>query len=357
MNEIARFLLHLPPQASTVSRDIDFLHYGVVSVTMLGAFTVFAFAIYFIIKYRRGRAPNAPTARVQGNLMTEVVVITTLLSLFLLIWVIGFRQFIGLRRVPDDAIEVYATGKQWMWEFAYPSGPGSKGVLYVPVDRPVKVFITSRDVLHSFFVPAFRLKQDAVPGQYTVIWFEANQVGRYPLYCAEYCGASHSKMLAEIVVLSQADYAAWLDAPLTHVPQAVRGPARVDLSPQRGPTLVEQGKTVAADVGCLRCHTLDGSNHIGPTWRGLYASERTLGNGTQVVADEAYLTESMMDPLAKIVAGFAPVMPTYRGRITPIEVAAILELIKSLRVPDHKQPLLDPQQPDGTPTETTSWPN
>lgn len=345
MNKLARFLLNLPPQASTASSSIDYLHYFVVSVTILGAMGVFAVAFFFIVRYRRRTDAISLTPRVQGSKTVEAIIITSLLSLFLAIWVIGFVQYLSLRTPPSGALEVYVTSKQWMWEFAYPEGPSSKGVLYVPVNRPVKLLITSRDVLHSFFVPAFRMKQDAVPGRYTVAWFEANQVGTFPVFCAEYCGASHSMMLADVVVLSEKDFQAWVSSPEGPVAEERplsrgSGPPIFDSKQRRG--LAPRGENEAADAGCLRCHTLDATPHLGPTFSGLFGKRVTLQDGSVVIADEAYLTESMMDPAAKIVRGFPPIMPSYRGRLSPVQVASIIEFIKTLKPTDERATHPDP---------------
>lgn len=319
MNELARWLLNLPPQASTAAGPVDHLHYFVVGVTMLGAFGVFGVAFLFMIRFRR--RGDTLTPRIIGSTRVEAFVIASLLSLFIGIWVVGFHQFVESRRPPPGALEIYVTGKQWMWAFAYPQGPSSKGVLYVPVKTPVKLLITSRDVIHSFFVPAFRLKQDAVPGRYTHTWFSATQTGRFPIFCAEYCGAAHSQMLAEVVVLSQSDFERWLAQPDGLIPEA---------------SLAAQGELAAARAGCLSCHTLDATPHLGPTFSGLYGRTVQLQDGTTLVADEAYLTESMMDPLARLVVGFAPIMPSYRGRLTPFEAASIVEFIKTLHPTDER---------------------
>jgi cytochrome c oxidase subunit 2 len=233
-----------------------------------------------------------------------------------------------------------------MWKFSYPDGPSSIGVLTVPARRPVKLLMTSRDVIHSFFVPAFRVKRDAIPGRYTEMWFEATKPGRYPVYCAEYCGLNHSSMLGEVVVLEPAEFDAWLERQKKGLKgtQDSGGIARVDITSQVGTppgseavvspatgTLVEQGRRAAAVHGCLKCHSVDGSAHIGPTWRDLYGSTVRFKTGESQVVDEGYITESMMDPLAKVVAGYEPVMPTYQGRISPADTAGIIEYIKSLR--------------------------
>ena len=214
MNEWMRKLLFLPEQASTVARDIDWLHYFVITVTMAGAAGVALVSLYFIIRYRarsdRGEdvSSDEEPRTVRGGLSRkfELTVFGGLLALFVLWWVIGFRQYVRLAEPPANSMTIYVTGKQWMWSFAYPNGTGSNGVLYVPVGRPVRLVMTSRDVIHSFFIPTFRVKQDVVPGRSTTLWFEVRHAGRYPVYCTEYCGTAHSTMRAEVIALDDVDY-------------------------------------------------------------------------------------------------------------------------------------------------------
>jgi cytochrome c oxidase subunit 2 len=189
--------------------------------------------------------------------------------------------------------------------------------------------MTSRDVIHSFFIPDFRVKQDVLPGRYTELWFEATTPGRYQILCTEYCGTWHSQMWGEVVVMPGPDFDSWL------AEQKAGLSDRVDSGGDDGPsfrgTLVEYGKRIAMAQGCLKCHSLDGSQHIGPTWLDMYLRKETLENGEVVVADEAYMTDSMIDPRAKIVKGYKPVMPTYKGKLAAPEAAALVEFIKSLR--------------------------
>ena len=307
-----RFIVALPPGGSSVADDIDLLHAFVIGVTMLASVGIFAIAIWFAIRYKK-RGP-AVTPRVQATVPMEVLIIGGILSTFLLWWVIGFVQFARVQRPPDDATVVYVTAKQWMWKFEYPDGASSNDVLVVPAGRPVKLVMISRDVIHSFYVPAFRLKQDVLPGRYTTLWFEAKP-GTYPVFCAEYCGVSHSRMRAEVRALEEADYARWLDERTT-----------------TGPTpLAAQGAEVAGRRGCLACHTLNGQPHVGPTWSRLYMSRVELEDGTTALADDEYLTRSMMEPQADVVAGYPQVMPTYAGQLSPTEVSALVELIRALR--------------------------
>jgi len=336
MNELLRWLLFLPLQRSTVAKEIDELHYFVISVTLAGSVLVFLMAAVFVIRYRRPSdevpRPNVHAAEHYPAVLYELGILIALMVLFLVCWVIGSRQYVRLRLAPDNALEVYVTGKQWMWKFAYPNGKRGVSVLYVPAHRPIKLVMTSRDVIHSFYVPEFRIKQDVIPGRYTTEWFEATAPGSYQILCAEYCGTAHSEMRGHVVALEPDEYERWLEdkAPLAEAratsPEVTGGEPSVPM-----PSLVDEGARVAAELGCLRCHTTDGSAHIGPTWAGLYGSLVPLENGGQTIADEGYITESMMDPLAKVHRGYQPRMPSYFGRVRPTETAAIVELIKSLR--------------------------
>ena len=323
MNELLRRLLNLPSQSSSVARGIDTLHYVVILTTVAGATLAAAIAAVFLLRFRRRTRAIPLTPRVVVPTWLEVTVIATLLALFFAFWVVGFRQYRELESAPPDAMPIYVTAKQWMWEFAYPSGPTSANVLTVPVGRPVKLIMTSRDVIHSFYVPAFRIKQDVVPGHITTAWFEAIEPGAFDVMCTQYCGTRHSLMRAQVVALAAEDYARWLDA--ARAPLVLAG-AKGD-----GQGLADRGRQVAAERGCLRCHSVDGSPFIGPTWANAFGRKRRTADGGEVLVDEAYLTESMMDPSAVIAAGFQPVMPSYQGLLTPADTAAILEFIRSLR--------------------------
>src|SRR6266545_537163 len=300
MNELMRRMLFLPPQASQYARDIDALHYFIIITTILGAAGVFLTAIYFFVRYRR-RSDTDVTPFVTPRLLHEALFIGVPLTLFLVWFGIGYPQYLRLSTPPADAMDVFVQGKKWMWKFAYPGGPNAIDSLRVPANRPVRLLITSRDVIHSFFVPALRIKMDALPGRYTQTWFAADRPGRYEIFCAEYCGLGHSSMLGELVVMPAADFDAWIQQQRSGLAGAQ------DAAPMPGErirpssSLVEEGRRVAT--------------------------------GKQVVVDEAYLTRSMMDPGAEIVAGYQNVMPTYQGKLTPPEVAAVVEFIKSLRTP------------------------
>ena len=297
MNEVLRRLLFLPDQASTFARDVDRLHYFVIITTFIMSTAVGLTAIFF----------------------------------FLLWFFLGFREFVRQQTPPSDSMDVYVSAKKWMWQFAYPDGPNAINVLRVPAGRNVRLLMTSRDVIHSFYVPEFRIKQDVLPGRYTQTWFNATTPGRYQILCAEYCGAGHSIMRGEVTVLKPQEYEDWLALQHRGVVATQDGqPTALDLAPPLG-NMIDQGRRIAAEQGCLKCHTTDGTRHIGPTWLDLYHRREKLNDGSTVEADEAYLTESMMDPALKVVEGFQPVMPSFQGKLAGPEVAALVEYIKSLQ--------------------------
>jgi cytochrome c oxidase subunit 2 len=332
LNEVLRRLLLLPPQASTLAGPIDWLHYAVILSTMVGAVALAVVGIVFCVRYREPsnrrhgeRRKQAPTL----FLWAELTVIFGLFGLFVAFWIVGYWQYVKIVSPPADAYDVYVTGKQWMWKFAYPDGSHSANTLYVPAGKPVRLILTSRDVIHSFFVPDFRVKHDAVPGRYTSLWFTAKEPGSHHIFCAEFCGTWHSRMMGDVVALSAVDFERWLqggererDFPLD---------PDLPLASAADTSLVTQGQNVAAKYGCLRCHSVDGSPHIGPTWVGLYDSQVPLATGGSVVADVAYLTESMMEPNTKLHAGYSTVMPSYFGTMQPGEVGAVVSYIKSLQ--------------------------
>jgi cytochrome c oxidase subunit 2 len=309
MNELLRRMLYLPPQASSVSRSIDTLHYTVIGAASAVAVLVFIVMGYCMLRFRE--RPGQPQRAKRLPKGIEVGLGGGTLTAFLVWWVVGFAQFLHIRETPDDAIRIHVVAKQWMWQFVYPNGMAAEDELRVPVGQPVELVMTSRDAIHSFYVPAFRLKEDVLPGRSTTLWFTATMPGTFDIECAEYCGAGHSRMLGRVIALPPADYATWVD-----------GHPAVDLA--------TQGEHLAVRYGCLRCHTVDGTPHLGPTWRGLYGKTVELSDGSHRVADDAYLTESMMDPNAYLVRGFQPLMPSYLGLLQGPDAAAIVEYIRSL---------------------------
>jgi cytochrome c oxidase subunit 2 len=315
MLEAFRRLTWLPRAASTMAEGIDELHLFVIGVTLLGVAVLTLIMLYLVVRYRRRPTPmgeeSTPVVTVTGR--REALLVGGTLTLFVVWWLIGYHQFLNLHRRPVGPSVVYVVAKQWMWKFSHSSGQLENNVLTVPVGRPVELVMISRDVIHSFFVPAMRVKQDVLPGRYVTLWFEPREAGIFPIYCAEYCGIRHSDMLGEVHVLEGPEYQQFLSDAAASRP------------------LAEIGREAALRHACFSCHTVDGQSHIGPSWSRLYGSEVSLTDGQHVTADPAYLTESMMDPAAHIVAGYAPVMPTYLGSLDSAETAAIVEYIRSLQ--------------------------
>jgi cytochrome c oxidase subunit 2 len=308
--------LALPPEASTISRDVDNLHLIVISLTMVGSLCVTAVAAYFIFKHRRHGAAKS-TPHIESPDSREWAVGAGIFALFVTIWWIGFKQYVRINTPPRDAAVVYVTAKQWMWKFTYADGSGANDVLTVPLGKPVKLIMTSRDVIHSFYVPAFRLKQDVLPGRYVTLWFEPTEIGDFDIFCAEYCGLSHSDMHGLVRVVSAENYSQILDDSLA------------DRS--GGDDLLARGKHIAEQHQCLACHAVDDQPRTGPPWAHLYGSWQNLTDGRRVLVDDEYLTRSMMEPNTDVVQGYRPVMPSYAGLIDPAETAALVAFIRSLR--------------------------
>jgi cytochrome c oxidase subunit II len=302
----------LPEQVSTLAGEIDTLFYFILWTSVLIFAGVVLTMLYFVYKYRR-RSPADRTELVVPSKLIEVswIVVPTILVLIIFNW--GFQGFIRLNVAPADAYHINVTGKKWLWEFEYPNGARTVGELHVPADRPVRLQMSSEDVIHSFFIPAFRVKMDVLPNRYTSVWFEATQEGEYQVFCTEYCGTQHSTMLAKVIVHSREGFNEWLQT----------GGGLDDLP------LVELGERLHAQLACGACHSLDGTSGVGPTFQGLYMSQRQFTNGTSAQADENYLRESILQPSALIVQGYQNVMPPSYGGLSERELNALIEFIRA----------------------------
>jgi len=278
-----------PEQASTFARDIDALYLFILAVSAFFALAVSVAVVVFGIVYRRRHAGEVG-ARIEGNLPLELLwsIIPTMISMVMFGW--GASSYFHMRTPPAEALQIYAVGKQWMWKFQHLEGQREINELHVPVNRPVKVTITSEDVLHSLFFPSFRTKMDAIPGRYTQLWFEATKVGEYHIFCTEYCGTNHSGMIGKVVVMEPSEYQAWLAG------GGVEG------------TLVERGGRLFQDLACNTCH-LDTGKGRGPSLNDIVGKTVELADGTTTVVDEGYLRESIINSQAKIVRGYQPLMP------------------------------------------------
>lgn len=326
-------LLGMPEQTSTLAPRLDVLHWQVFALTCLLTVALAGVIITFHALYYRREAQQV-TEVVHPPLWLEGAFVAAPFLVFMTWFTIGFTDFVWSRTPPKDTVDIYVTGKKWMWKYSYPDGPNMIDTLRVPKGRPVRLLITSRDVIHSFFAPTMRVKQDALPGRYTETWFEATKTGIFPIFCTEYCGLNHSTMIGNLVVMEPREYDAWVDEQKRNTYSA-----RIDMNPSlaEGPSsMATWGAKLALQRGCARCHSIDDSNNmlpatLGPSWVNVYRAPRKLSNGTTVIADEAYLTRSMMDPMYELVDGYPPMMPTYQGVLMSGEAAAIVEYIKTLK--------------------------
>jgi cytochrome c oxidase subunit 2 len=299
-----------PEQASTFARDVDALYFFVVAVCAFFGLAVAVSVIYFGVRYRKSHESEIG-ARIEGSLPLELLwsVIPTIIAMFMFGW--GASVFYHLRRPPGEALQVYAVGKQWMWKFQHQEGQREINELHVPAGRPVKITVSSEDVLHSLYFPSFRTKIDAIPGRYTYLWFEAQKPGTYHIFCTEYCGTNHSGMIGSVTVLEPAAYQAWL-----------QGGAE-------GGTLAQRGARLFDSLACNSCH-LESGRGRGPSLKDIVGTTETLQDGSTVVVDDAYLRESILLSQAKIVRGFQPLMPTFQGLISEENLVALIEHVKSL---------------------------
>lgn len=299
----------LPEQASSFAGDVDALYFFLLAVSAFFALAVAIASIGLGIKYRRRHAGEVG-APIEGNLPLELLwtVIPAMIAMVMFGW--GASVFYHIRRPPEEALHIYAVGKQWMWKFQHLEGQREINELHVPAGRPIKVTLTSEDVIHSLFFPSFRTKIDAIPGRYTELWFEGTKPGTYHIFCAEYCGTNHSRMIGSVTVLEPAAYQAWL---------AGGGEG----------SLAERGNTLFNQLACNTCH-LDTGQGRGPSLKDVFGTEVELADGSKVKVDEAYLRESILNSQAKIVKGFQPLMPTFQGLISEEGLVALIEHVKSM---------------------------
>ncbi len=321
----------LPEQASTIAPEVDMLMLFIVVVTVFITAAVSILTIVFAVKFRRKSETYIP-APMHGNVPLEIAwtFIPVLICLVMFSW--GVKVYSNIVVPPVDSLDIYAVGRQWMWKVQHPEGQREINTLHVPIGRPVKITITSEDVLHCFSLPAFRVKQDAVPGRYSSLWFEATKVGTYPLYCSEYCGTEHSRMIGKVIVMEENDYQNWLSS-----------------GAESGQAL--QGRKLFAKLQCVTCHT-GNAQAKAPNLEGIYRKHipishmngKKMPESTIVYADDAYLRESILYPNAKVASGWESIMPTYQGLVTEEELLQVIAYIKSLNQGQT------PPRVDNTPT-------
>jgi cytochrome c oxidase subunit II len=299
-----------PEQASSIARSVDELYFFLTAVTLFFTALIFSIIFYFMVKYRR-RSPDERPKAIEGSFPLEVLwtAIPTLIVAVIFVWssTLYFRN----AEPPKGAMEMFVTGKQWMWKVEHPEGQREINELHVPLGRPVKLTMTSEDVIHDFFVPAFRVKKDVLPGRFTTLWFEATKVGTFHLFCAQYCGAFHAGMIGSIVVQEPDEYERWL---------AGGAP---------GESMEQAGEKVYQASGCPTCHLADGTG-LGPSLLGVFGHPVRLTTGETVTADDAYMRESIVLPKAKVVLGYSPIMPSFQGQLTEEQLNNVIAYLRAL---------------------------
>ena len=323
--EMSTNLPLFPQQASSQAGQVDAIYFFMVAVTAFFGLLIATLIVIFSVKYRR-RSDDEVGVAIHGSLALELLwtIIPFFIAMGMFAW--GAKVFFDLYRVPAGAMEIFVVGKQWMWKVQHASGQREINELHVPIGRPVKLIMGSEDVLHSYYIPAFRVKADVIPGRYNTMWFKATRPGTYHLFCAEYCGTKHSGMIGSVIAMEPADYQAWLD-----------GGKSED-------TPAAAGERLFTSLACITCHSGDASGR-GPALAGIYGHEVELQGGGKVIVDDAYLRESIVNPQAKLVNGFPPLMPTFQGMVSEEQLLQLIAYVKSLKgpAPGGAQPPGGPQ--------------
>jgi cytochrome c oxidase subunit 2 len=306
-----------PEQASTVAPHVDALYGFLVAVSAFFTVAIFIAIVYLAYKYRHGRPKDRPWSHPQQLWWLEAAWITIPLALTMVMFVWGSVLYFEMRTAPPGALQLQVVGKQWMWKIHHPQGRSEINELHVPVGRPIELQMISEDVIHSFFIPDFRVKMDVLPGRYTRMWFEATQPGEYHLFCAEYCGTDHADMRGRLIAMEPDEYVRWLEGRTTERPQTT-------------------GQRLFTQFRCQTCHG-ENSELRSPPLHGLSGSTVALADGRTVYADETYLRESIVSPAAKVTAGYPPLMPPYQGQLSEEQLLKLIEYIKSLPQGDPPQ--------------------
>ena len=322
-----------PQQASAQAGQVDAIYFFMVAVTAFFSILIATLVVVFAVKYRRRHRDEIGHA-IHGSLALELLwtVIPFFIVMVMFAW--GAKVFFDLYRPPAGAMEIFVVGKQWMWKVQHMGGQREINELHVPVGRPVKLIMGSEDVLHSYYIPAFRVKADVIPGRYNHLWFQASKPGVYHLFCAEYCGTKHSGMIGSVIAMEPSDFQTWLDG------------GRAEDSP------ASAGAKLFQALACVSCHQ-EGSQSRGPLLTNVFGHQVELQGGAKVLADEAYLRESIVNPQAKIVAGFQPLMPTFQGMVSEEQLLQLIAYIKSLSTQGGAPAPGAPTQPQATPTPET----
>lgn len=320
--------LNFLPSASTSGDKFDLFMKVATLIGVILFVATLGVTIYWAFRYRR-RGAVTETPYIPGNYLVEFLSIFGIAIWAAVFFLWGWRDYSYMITPKQDEYEINIIGQQWNWQVQYANGNVFTNELYVPRGRSVKLAMTSKDVLHSFFVPEFRVKQDTVPGQFTVLRFTPTKTGTFHIFCAEYCGTSHSTMVGRVYVLEPEDFELWLNG-LYKVDKGVK-PLLIGQPSAMPVSLAAQGAYLYKSKSCNTCHSVNGDRLIGPTFKGLFGTTQELMGGTKVLVDENYVRESIMDPMKKIVKGYAPQMPTYRGQLSDEEVNQLIAYLKSLK--------------------------
>ncbi len=320
---LSRWLQHFPlfpPEASQLAAQSDALFFFLVLISLVGLTVVVLLIVGFSILYNRKRHPKAE--QIEGSTLLETTWTIIPLGLFLIVFVWGALIYFRVYTPPENAMNIYVVGKQWMWKAEHPGGQHEIDALHIPAGVPIQLTLISQDVFHSFSIPAFRVKREVIPGRYTSVWFQPTQVGTYHLFCSQYCGTDHSQMLGSIYVMTPEDYRKWLQTSTS------------------GQSLAQNGERLFASLSCNACHNTR-PDARGPNLVGVYGSQLTLASGETVTADEAYLRQAILDPAQHVTQGFAPIMPTYQGQVSEDGVIALVEYIRNLKTDYRLQQTLN----------------
>jgi cytochrome c oxidase subunit II len=304
------FMPFQPPPASSIAGEVDQLYYLLTGITIFFSVLIFSIIFYFMVKYRRRSEDDIPP-ETHTSMALELTwtIIPSLICVVLFVW--ASALYVRESRPPASATEIFVIGKQWMWHLQHPEGPREINELHVPVDVPVKITMTSQDVIHDFYVPAFRVKKDALPGRYTSLWFDPTEIGTYHLFCAQYCGTNHGEMIGWVYVMSAKDYAAWL------------------AGGEKTESMAQQGERLFTQYGCIECHVAAGAGRA-PSLAGLYGQPEKLASGETRVVDEALIRQAILVPNSVHVGSYQPIMPTYQGQLSEEQILDLVAYVKSL---------------------------
>src|SRR5580692_1501934 len=316
-----------PREASTIAPYADALYFFLLTITVIGLILVATLVFGFSIRYRQSNHPVA--IQVEGSTLLEATWTIIPLALFLVVFVWGALLYFRIYSPPADSMNIYVVGKQWMWKAEHPGGQHEINALHVPIGRNVQLTMISQDVFHSFSIPDFRVKREVIPGRYSTVWFNATTPGTYHIFCTQYCGTNHSVMIGEVTALSPDDYEKWTQQSTS------------------GMSLSQNGERLFASMGCNSCHSGSAAAR-GPNLAGVYGSKLQLTSGSQVLVNDAYLRDAILNPSQHVTAGYAPIMPTYQGQISEDGLIDLVEYVKSLKTNYRVQQTLTTSQSDQT---------